>query len=87
MVGQPHYTKDLNIKGVANNFMGKTVKDSEGGLTNPAKDIPRYVKLYENGKLKLDEIVTNRYKLHDINQAIDHIQSGYVLGKCIIEMC
>jgi len=85
MVGQPHYTKGLNIKGMADNFVGKTVKDSEGGLTNPAEDIPRYVKLYEQGKLKLDEIITNRYKLDDINQAINDIRSGKVLGKCIVK--
>ena len=76
MVGQPHYTKDLTIKNMANNFIGKTIKDSQGGLTDPAIDIPRYIELYINGKLDLDRIITNTYRLEDINQAIDNIKQG-----------
>ena len=86
MVGQPHYTKDLTIKNMANNFIGKTIKDSQGGLTDPAIDIPRYIELYKNGKLDLNRIITNTYRLEDINQAIDNIKQGMVTGKCIVKM-
>ena len=87
MVGQPHFTKELNIKRMADNFTGKTVHDSEGGLTNPAVDINRYVNLYNNAKLELDKIITDRYKLDDINLAIEKMKAGKLIGKCIIEMC
>ena len=86
MVGQPHHEKSLIINSMANNFTGKTLIDSEGGKTDPTVDIPRYLKLYESGKLELDKLITNRYKLDNINRAIDEIRSGNVIGKCIIEM-
>ena len=86
MVGQPHFSKSLTIKNFSNNFTGKTIKDSEGGATNPVQDIPRYIKLFEDGKLELEKIITNRYRLDDINLAIKDLQSGHINGKCIIEM-
>ena len=70
---------------MSNNFTGKTLIDSEGGKTDPTVDIQRYINLYECGKLELDKIITNRYKLDDINQAIDDIKSGKATGKCIIK--
>jgi Zn-dependent alcohol dehydrogenase len=37
------------------------------GLCNPLDDIPRLLRLYRAGQLKLDELITRRYALDDIN--------------------
>jgi S-(hydroxymethyl)glutathione dehydrogenase/alcohol dehydrogenase len=34
-------------------------------------DIPRYVSLYKAGRLKLDELITGRYSLEQVNEAIE----------------
>ena len=46
------------------------------GNANPRRDIPRLLRLYDEGKLKLDELVTNTYKLDDINQGYQDMRDG-----------
>ena len=46
------------------------------GNANPRRDIPRLLRLYAEGKLKLDELVTNTYKLDDINQGYQDMRDG-----------
>ena len=46
------------------------------GNANPRRDIPRLLRLYDEGKLKLDELVTNTYTLDDINQGYQDMRDG-----------
>jgi len=85
MVGQPQHEQDLIIRSMMNNFKGKLLMDSEGGQTNPTIDIPRYLNLYRQGKLKLDHLITDRYPLDEVNSALDKVRSGDA-GRCILVM-
>lgn len=85
LVGQPHCDADVKIHSMRQHYCGKTVMDSEGGQTNPTMDIPRYLNLYREGKLKLDAIITHRYPLNQINKAVEMVKSGKC-GKVILEM-
>ena len=46
------------------------------GNANPRRDIPRILNLYSEGKLLLDELVTNTYSLEDINQGYEDMRNG-----------
>lgn len=46
-----------------------------GGM-NPRTSIPMLLSLYRNGELKLDELVTRRYPLDQINDAIRDMREG-----------
>jgi NDMA-dependent alcohol dehydrogenase len=46
------------------------------GNANPRYDIPRLLALYMDGKLKLDEMITNTYSLDDINQGYQDMRDG-----------
>jgi S-(hydroxymethyl)glutathione dehydrogenase/alcohol dehydrogenase len=46
------------------------------GSGQPSRDIPSLVKLYQEGKLKLHELVTRTYKLDQINDALSALASG-----------
>ncbi len=46
------------------------------GNCNPVVDIPRLLGLYRDGRLKLEELVTRRYKLDEINQAVADMHAG-----------
>ena len=46
------------------------------GNANPRRDIPRILDLYGQGKLMLDELVTNTYSLEDINQGYEDMRNG-----------
>ena len=54
------------------------------GSTNIAVDIPALVDLYKQGRLKLDELITGRYKLEEINEAVDSVLRGEALRNVII---
>jgi S-(hydroxymethyl)glutathione dehydrogenase / alcohol dehydrogenase len=53
------------------------------GSTNLQADIPLLVELYKAGKLKLDELITKRYPLEKINEAIDAVIKGDALRNVI----
>jgi S-(hydroxymethyl)glutathione dehydrogenase / alcohol dehydrogenase len=46
------------------------------GSGNPARDIPRLAALYEEGKLKLRELVSRTYTLAGINDAMDALAAA-----------
>lgn len=46
------------------------------GNCNPLVDIPRLLGLYRAGDLKLDELITNRYRLEDLNQGYQDMNDG-----------
>ncbi len=54
----------------------KTVKGCFYGSTRPAIDFPRLVDFYLQGRLKLDQIISRRYKLEEINDAFAALARG-----------
>ena len=64
---------------------GKQILGSWGGGANPDIDIPKFSKLYCDGILPLDKLITKKYKLEKINDAIDDLKSGKVI-RPIIEL-
>ena len=54
----------------------KTVKGTLFGSSNPMHDIPKLLGLYRAGKLKLDELVTKRYSLDQINEGYQDLLDG-----------
>lgn len=54
------------------------------GATNLQVDIPQLVAMYQSGRLKLDELITGRYRLEDINEAIAETEKGEGLRNVIM---
>jgi len=55
---------------------GRTLTGSEGGQSQPHLDIPRYLEMMDAGAFHLDDFVSHRCKLEDINSAISRMRSG-----------
>lgn len=55
---------------------GKVLSGSEGGQSQPHYDIPRYLKMIEGGLFHLDNFLSDRFGLEDINEAIIKMRSG-----------
>jgi len=62
----------------------KILTGSFMGTTNLQADIPKMVNLYKAGVLKLDELITGRYPLDRINEAITSVQKGEALRNVIV---
>jgi Zn-dependent alcohol dehydrogenase len=66
-------------------FIGnRSFTRTSGGDCKPDRDFPIFIRWYREGKLKLDELVTNRYRLDQINTAVDDLEHGRILGRGIL---
>jgi S-(hydroxymethyl)glutathione dehydrogenase/alcohol dehydrogenase len=57
----------------------KILTGSSMGSNHFKVDMPRYIELYFQGKLMLDEMITNRYRLEGVNDAFDALREGKVM--------
>ena len=85
LVGVPRKGANTSLYTLPLHF-GKVITGSHGGESNPLIDIPKYIRLYQAGKLKLDELITDTFTLDEINKAIDMMSKGKIAGRCLIEM-
>jgi NDMA-dependent alcohol dehydrogenase len=54
----------------------KEIKGTIFGSLNPRADIPKLLTMYRDGQLKLDELITNRYSLDEINDGYQAMRDG-----------
>ncbi len=85
LVGVPKKGANIEIHSLPLHF-GKTISGSHGGEAVPELDIPRYLTLYREGRLRLKELISERVPLEGINEAIEGMRSGRITGRCMIEM-
>jgi S-(hydroxymethyl)glutathione dehydrogenase/alcohol dehydrogenase len=57
-------------------LMEKQVVGSLFGSANPRVDIPKLLALYDQGLLKLDELITRTYTLDEINRGYEDLREG-----------
>ena len=62
----------------------KRIQGALFGSGNPFETIPRLLDLYRAGQLKLDELVTTRYRLEDVNQGYRDMLDGRNIRGLII---
>ncbi|CPR10231.1 alcohol dehydrogenase B [Mycobacterium bohemicum DSM 44277] len=60
-------------------LMNKTLAGTIFGSCNPKADISRLAGLYRTGQLQLDEMITKRYRLDDINRAYADLLNGEIV--------
>jgi S-(hydroxymethyl)glutathione dehydrogenase/alcohol dehydrogenase len=68
--------RQLHLPGAEMALFNKTVKGHVYGECNPTYDIPRFLDLYVNGHLQLDELITRTYALDEVNQGYDDLEAG-----------
>lgn len=57
----------------------KSLAGTVFGSCNPKADVFRLARLYQTGQLLLDEMITRRYRLDDINEAYDDLRKGKIV--------
>lgn len=57
-------------------YSNKQLEGALFGGMNPRADMPMLLSMYQSGRLKLDELVTRRYRLDQINDAISDLCEG-----------
>lgn len=82
LVGVPKKGQKARIYTLPLHF-GKVLTGSCGGRSNPSEDIPKYLRLYRQGRLKLDGMITHRFRINRINDAVALMRQGKT-GRCIL---
>jgi S-(hydroxymethyl)glutathione dehydrogenase/alcohol dehydrogenase len=54
------------------------------GMSNPLHDIPNLLSLYRDGRIKLDELITRRYSLDEINEGYQDLDEGRIIRGVIV---
>lgn len=62
----------------------KKLQGSNMGSNRFRIDVPRYVQMYLDGRLNLDDMVTSRMTIEDINAGFDEMKTGRVARNLII---
>ena len=63
---------------------GKQIAGSWGGATVPDRDIPRLFELFHGAAIPLGSLLTKRYSLEQINQALDDLEVGKTFRPIIV---
>ena len=83
MVGLPDFKDTIELSPIEFIMSEKIMTGSFMGTTSLKYDIPKMVDLYQAGILKLDELITARYPLEQINEAIQAVLDGKALRNVI----
>jgi alcohol dehydrogenase len=62
----------------------RTLRGSYIGSAVPSRDIPRYIDLYQRGKLPVDRLKGERLTLERINEGFDRLASGLALRDVVV---
>ena len=54
----------------------KRIQGTLFGMMNPTRDIPFFIDMYRSGQVKIDELVTARYTLDEINKGYQDLHAG-----------
>ncbi|MGP9613733.1 hypothetical protein ACT3TE_10805 [Brachybacterium sp. AOP42-B2-9] len=69
----------LGLTAEARTFVGSYL-----GSAVPSRDIPVYLDLWRQGKLPIEELISDRIKLADINESLDKLADGKAVRQVII---
>jgi len=76
MIGMPHSGAKADYEPVIMAAVGQGLIGSKMGDVVIQRDIPWMIDLYQQGRLKLDELISNRWSLDQINEAIADTKTG-----------
>ena len=66
----------VHVSGCDLTLNQKTIMGTLFGSMNPQYDIVRLLRLYDAGQLKLDELITTKYRLEQVNEGYEDLRAG-----------
>lgn len=81
--GLPHPSHTFALPATQLVAEERTLKGSYIGTCVPARDVPRYLQLFRQGRLPVDRLLTDTLPLEDINQAFDRLHEGSAIRQVI----
>ncbi|GAA1433310.1 alcohol dehydrogenase catalytic domain-containing protein [Microlunatus lacustris] len=82
-VGLPNPTARAEVSPLLLTAEARTIVGSYLGSSVPARDVPRYVDLWRQGRLPVEQLVSHRLELDGLNQALDTLALGVALRQLV----
>ncbi len=82
--GLPHPSRQFTVSAVSLVAEERTVKGSYMGSAVPRRDLPRFVALYQAGRLPVDRLLTHRLTLDEINEGFDRLADGIAVRQVVM---
>jgi alcohol dehydrogenase len=82
-VGLPHPSRHFTVQAVSLVTEERTVKGSYMGSAVPARDVPRFIRLYQAGRLPVDRLLSGTISLDEINPAFDRLAQGAAVRQVV----
>jgi Zn-dependent alcohol dehydrogenase len=82
--GLPHPSKQFSVPAVSLVAEERTVRGSYMGSAVPLRDLPRFVSLYQAGRLPVDQLLTHRLTLDEVNEGFDRLADGQAVRQVIV---
>lgn len=84
VVGVPAFTDQITVPAVMFPLEEKSIVGSLYGSANMRRDVPRLVDLYMHKRIKIDELISRRIALDDIDAAFSAMEKGEVARSVIV---
>jgi alcohol dehydrogenase len=81
--GLPHPSAKLEIPAVTLTAEERVLKGSYLGSGIPSRDIPLFLKLFAQGRMPVDRLMTHKIALDDINEGFDRLHAGEAIRQVI----
>ena len=56
------------------------------GAVDPRTELQYFLDLHRDGKFPLEKLVTTRYRLEQVNEAVDALTKSEIIGRAIFEL-
>ncbi|WP_036545913.1 alcohol dehydrogenase catalytic domain-containing protein [Nocardia seriolae] len=83
-VGLPAPDARASISPLALVAQGRAIVGSYLGSAVPSRDIPEFVRMWREGKLPVERLVSSYIRLEGINHAMDELAAGHALRQVIV---
>lgn len=84
IVGLHAALNDVPVSTLALVLQNKRLLGSFVGSAHPQRDLPMLLKLYQAGRLPVDDLITKHYPLEDLPQAFSDMEAGNVARGVIV---
>ena len=83
-VGLPAPTATSSISPLTITAEARTIIGSYLGSAVPSRDIPRYAQMWREGRLPVEQLISSRIRLDEINDAMDQLADGKAIRQVIM---
>lgn len=82
--GLPHPDARIALSPARLTAEERVLKGSYVGSCVPLRDVPRFARMMQQGKLPIDKLMTHRIGHHQINEAMDRLVSGEAVRQVVV---